>query len=309
MDIEKFLVKDGPLITEGPLKTNGPLVNMELNLHSLPFSCDICGPSFGKPCMHRTPKGKLKKGAPFTCKVCFKMFPKRDHLNRHLRIHTGERPFSCDVCGKDFIEKGLLTRHIRTHTGERPFLCDVCGKCFTQNGHLKMHKRQHTGEKPYSCLLCGKSFSENGNFKAHMRSHTDERPHCCFVCGKTFREKKNLNRHLKVCHAIDKSLSSEKYGKLCNRTSISHMEERKAIQDISFVSTEVEENSPENGKSHVGDSQNGASCQGSAEYVGTRSSSQACRVFKEDLSTDVPATVKSEPFDIPAVYIKEEIMD
>lgn len=33
-----------------------------------------------------------------TCSICAKSFRCQSHLNRHKRIHTGQRPFVCNVC-------------------------------------------------------------------------------------------------------------------------------------------------------------------------------------------------------------------
>ncbi len=55
-------------------------------------------------------------GGQYQCKVCNKGFARRDHLDRHMRVHTGEKPFKCDICYKSFTDSSYLNRHTTTHT-------------------------------------------------------------------------------------------------------------------------------------------------------------------------------------------------
>ena len=140
----------------------------------------------------------------YACTICGKRFPTPSKLQRHTRVHTGEKPFLCVECGTCFSEQGSLKKHMRIHTGEKPFLCVECDVRFSRQGSLKEHMRIHTGEKPFLCVMCGTGFSQQGNLKNHMRTHTGEKPYKCPECSHASSSASNLKVHL-AGHEISKS--------------------------------------------------------------------------------------------------------
>ncbi|OJZ85544.1 hypothetical protein ASPFODRAFT_46576 [Aspergillus luchuensis CBS 106.47] len=49
------------------------------------------------------------------CETCHQRFSRREHLERHLRRHSGIRPFPCPLCSRSFSRRDTLARHITTH--------------------------------------------------------------------------------------------------------------------------------------------------------------------------------------------------
>ncbi|XP_059211348.1 early growth response protein 4-like [Centropristis striata] len=111
----------------------------------------------------RAPAKPGLKVKPFPCSVqgCERRFSRSDELNRHVRIHTGQKPFQCTICARSFSRSDHLTTHTRTHTGEKPFSCDVCGKRFARSDERKRHGRVHVKQQLRAQMMAAYSLALN----------------------------------------------------------------------------------------------------------------------------------------------------
>lgn len=134
----------------------------------------------------------------YLCEFCGNEFRRKIDLDRHIRIHTGERPFQCSTCGRTFIQKAHLNIHRKRHSHvsqpdllidrtpqptpqyihpgtlydkDRRHVCQVCRKAFSQRGHLNVHMLIHTGAKPFRCDICNRNFNQKQTLKRHMVTH------------------------------------------------------------------------------------------------------------------------------------------
>jgi hypothetical protein len=191
---------------------NGKLDNLELTGHERAGNMKVWSESL----MKIYPRGMTERR--FFCEPCGKGYKKKSHLERHVRVHTGERPFQCSQCEKRFAVRSILKQHVRTHTGEKPYCCMVCQQRFPQKSGLMTHTMLHTG-KPFKCDRCEKAFVSNHKLVQHVKSHGIHRKYICATCSTEFFTEGALLQHKQthgrkspyLCMMCRKSFQQEKH--------------------------------------------------------------------------------------------------
>lgn len=146
---------------------------------------------------------------PFKCDKCEKSFNRNDKLTLHMRYHQNDRCFKCTLCEYSAVENGSLKKHMKIHLDEKPFSCQVCPYKCRSASQLQVHLRIHTGDAPYQCKVCKALFKVGSDVKRHMRTHTGEKPFACQFenCSYKCSVKCNLRSHYKIHHKFEKELS------------------------------------------------------------------------------------------------------
>lgn len=97
---------------------------------------------------------KLKTPNPkpeLRCRFCSNVYHKREHLERHERIHTGDKPFVCAICNRTFSRNDSLMRHERVHAAKNDANPNKSRKA--RNSSVK--EGSHAPEFPSSTQLRG----------------------------------------------------------------------------------------------------------------------------------------------------------
>ncbi|XP_077400264.1 uncharacterized protein LOC144034938 [Vanacampus margaritifer] len=181
VEVKQEVVAPEDWLKNWRVSTEGDHVKMEVDLHcAAPSTLDsdllssllngafptmhLSGVPAGAKVSRKGRRALAKSGVKakaFPCSVegCERRFSRSDELNRHVRVHTGQKPFQCGVCARSFSRSDHLTTHTRTHTGEKPFSCDVCGKRFARSDERKRHGRVHVKQQLRAQMMAAYSLA------------------------------------------------------------------------------------------------------------------------------------------------------
>ncbi|XP_040315943.1 zinc finger protein 64 isoform X1 [Herpailurus yagouaroundi] len=139
---------------------------------------------------------------PHKCEFCDKCFSRKDNLTMHMRCHTSVKPHKCHLCDYAAVDSSSLKKHLRIHSDERPYKCQLCPYASRNSSQLTVHLRSHTGDTPFQCWLCSAKFKISSDLKRHMIVHSGEKPFKCEFCDVRCTMKANLKSHVRIKHTF-----------------------------------------------------------------------------------------------------------
>lgn len=136
----------------------------------------------------------------YMCRYCAKQLVSMRDMQLHVLQHSrGNAPLNCAICNKSYRTPSKLQRHVRVHSGERPYICNLCGRRFTRSDHLKQHMKVHSPNRQKNmCRLCNARFTSCHLLASHLRTHEIHQIHLCRCCGEGFPTSDELDRHKKL---------------------------------------------------------------------------------------------------------------
>ncbi|KAL3279354.1 hypothetical protein HHI36_016860 [Cryptolaemus montrouzieri] len=175
----------------------------KVEIHRIPnefrFKCSTCEESFPNEYKYT----EHLRIHPLECKMCGKLFFRRQNIQLHMKRHLGIKPYKCDVCEKAFLTKQKLEEHRNVHTGNAPIKCTLCDESFRRHSNLVQHRNRHHLKmkkkvKDYVCH-CGEYFHSRKKLAWHKEIH-DSKPKACTKCNEKFIHLASLTRHMRKAH-------------------------------------------------------------------------------------------------------------
>jgi hypothetical protein len=108
------------------------------------------------------------ESAAYQCRICSKLYKRREHLQRHIASHTSNRPHQCTTCDSTFQRTDVLRRHLRTCPGRRP-------------------SQSNCGGRRRSCDRCIR-LKKSCNSRQPCQRCTSQDAACCYSASSAIRQ-------------------------------------------------------------------------------------------------------------------------
>lgn len=80
---------------------------------NLPIRSSSCSITSQTTSSSQNKKATPQQGRNYSCNYCIRAFARKHDLQRHIRVHTGDKPYVCPCCKKAFARTDALKRHLR----------------------------------------------------------------------------------------------------------------------------------------------------------------------------------------------------
>ena len=175
------------------------------------------------------PQTNFEKGFEEQCKICLRVYKRRDKFEEDQRAHMEQFNFdescTCPTCKCHIPRKWDLNPHYKNvHPEMNAGCCPVCLAILPPK-QLRHHFHARHPPKSHLCSQCGQSFYSPSELSVHIAcKHEAGGNHVCEQCGKVFHHKSRLNSHIFKAHRPTSSTPCNICGRLFNSRAmaISH---------------------------------------------------------------------------------------